>query len=70
MSENKFMVATMRKFKQENLGGIEIHNERKTKNHSNDDIDVSKKKFLKEKQVLASWKKKRLSYLIATWNVC
>lgn len=43
MSENKFMVATMRKFKQENLGGIEIHNERKTKNHSNDDIDVSKK---------------------------
>ncbi|NEF83737.1 MobV family relaxase [Ligilactobacillus murinus] len=45
MSENKFMVATMRKFKQENLGGIEIHNERKTKNHSNDDIDVSKKKL-------------------------
>lgn len=43
MSNNNFVVATMRKFKQENLGGIEIHNERKTKNHSNKDIDVSKK---------------------------
>ena len=43
MSNNNFMVATMRKFKQENLGGIEIHNERKTKNHSNKDIDVDKK---------------------------
>lgn len=43
MSGNNFVVATMRKFKQENLGGIEIHNERKTKNHSNKDIDASKK---------------------------
>lgn len=43
MSNNNFVVATMRKFKEENLGGIEIHNERKTKNHSNKDIDVSKK---------------------------
>lgn len=43
MSGNNFVVATMRKFKQENLGGIEIHNERKTKNHSNKDIDVNKK---------------------------
>lgn len=42
MINNNFIVATMKKFKGENLNGVEIHNERKTEKHSNKDIDISK----------------------------
>ncbi|MEY8735800.1 plasmid recombination protein, partial [Lactobacillus sp. AN1001] len=42
MTNNNFIVATMKKFKGENLNGIEIHNERKTEKHSNKEIDTSK----------------------------
>lgn len=37
-----FAVATMKKMKQENLHGIESHDQREFKNHSNKDIDPSR----------------------------
>ena len=40
-----FVVATMKKFNSSNLGGIEIHNERKTDKHSNKDIDPLRSQF-------------------------
>lgn len=36
------LVATMRKFKSDNLNGIQKHNQREISNHSNQEIDVSK----------------------------
>lgn len=40
-----FVVATMKKFNSSNLGGIEIHNERKTSKHSNKEIDPLRSRF-------------------------
>ena len=40
-----YMVARMQKMKAENLVGIGNHNQRKTKNHSNPDIDTSLSKL-------------------------
>lgn len=37
-----YLVARMQKNKLGNLGGLQLHNERKTSNHSNKDIDVTK----------------------------
>lgn len=37
-----FAVATMKKMKQENLHGIELHDQREFKKHSNEDIDPSR----------------------------
>ena len=39
------IVARMKKMKAENLVGIGNHNQRKTKNHSNPDIDTSLSKL-------------------------
>ncbi|OCL89622.1 plasmid recombination protein [Aliarcobacter butzleri] len=39
------IVARMQKMKAENLVGIGNHNQRKTKNHSNPDIDTSLSKL-------------------------
>ncbi|EZZ25276.1 plasmid recombination enzyme, partial [Staphylococcus aureus Sau 95] len=39
------IVARMQKMKAENLVGIGNHNQRKTKNHSNPDIDISLSKL-------------------------
>ncbi len=43
------IVARMQKMKAENLVGIGNHNQRKTKNHSNPDIDTSLSKLKQEK---------------------
>ncbi|PJH69118.1 hypothetical protein CVR96_28005, partial [Salmonella enterica subsp. enterica serovar Typhimurium] len=37
-----YVVARMQKMKADNLVGIGNHNQRRTKNHSNQDIDISK----------------------------
>ena len=37
-----YVVARMQKMKVGNMKGIENHNKRKTKNHANKDIDVTK----------------------------
>lgn len=39
------LVATMKKMKANNLSGMSIHNDRKTSNHSNPDIDTSRSKL-------------------------
>ena len=39
------LVATMKKMKANNLSGMSIHNDRKTSNNSNPDIDTSRSKL-------------------------
>ena len=61
-----FVVARMEKIKQGNLGGLSIHNDRKTENHSNKDIDVSKSNLnfdLISQEKGISYKKKINTYI-------